>query len=446
MAILRDAVLVVWRGLLVMWRNLYVGALALRPLPQLSTDARVLQRLPGWGRRAVSRLPHAALVALAGVLIWGSWKLESDNWWEGGTDLEGVFVGLAAALPLLLLLFRPLAAWWLSLALIFAVAPYSWLYPWPWTETGLTSHLVIMVIVAVRSPLATAVGMWLVATVTASVATEISDRPLDATNVPLFAGCSAVALTVALLIRGLTSARREVVAKDEITVIERSKRTVLEERTTIARELHDVVAHHMSVIAIQAEAAPYRMENVPPELVKSFATIRENAVAALAELRRVLGVIRISDYELYDAPEAPQPTLDVLDGLLANVRQAGLPVEKVITGARRELPQGVELSAFRIIQEGLSNVLRHAPGAETRVELAYVSVGLGVRIVNGPVVADAVPETEPGPPGPGSGHGITGMRERVAMLDGELTTGATADGGYEVVAFLPASAVAEETA
>lgn len=230
-------------------------------------------------------------------------------------------------------------------------------------------------------------------------------------------------------------ARQEVTAQLTVTAHERSRRTLLEERTTIARELHDVVAHHMSVVAIQAEAAPYRVENPPPELERAFVTIRENAVAALTELRRVLGVVRAEDYE---APDAPQPTLADMDALLANVRDAGLSVDKAVTGAVRELPQGVELSAYRIVQEALSNTLRHAPGASARVEIGYVLGGLGLRIVNGPM-----PEPSLVKPSPGAGHGITGMRERVSMLNGEMTAAPADDGGYEVTVFLPVPSAGE---
>jgi signal transduction histidine kinase len=425
------------------WRRLFADAFALRPLPPLPLGIPALRRLPGPVRLALRRLPHAAVAVLAIGLFGFSWQIYGTSTDRGNTPAGVLLIGSAAALPLLLLLFRPLAAWWLSVALTFVAAGYCWTDPWPWSEIAFTSNLVIMVVVAVRSPLGTAVGMWVVSTAAGAVASSISDWGLGGSNVVVFAAWSALALTLAALLRGWTSARREVVAKDELTVIERSKRTVLEERTTIARELHDVVAHHMSVIAIQAEAAPYRVENPPVELTRSFTVIRENAVAALGELRRILGVIRVSDYEAYDAPEAPQPTLDALDGLLANAREAGLPLETVTTGARRELPQGVELSAYRIIQEALSNTLRHAPGAATRVELAYVLGGLGVRVVNGPVIADEVPGPSPVRERRGGGHGIAGMRERVTMLGGEITAGPAADGGYEIAAFLPASTAVE---
>ena len=146
-----------------------------------------------------------------------------------------------------------------------------------------------------------------------------------------------------------------------MTAVERDRRTLLEERTTIARELHDVVAHHMSVVAIQAEAAPYRVENPPPELEQAFVTIRENAVAALTELRRVLGVVRAEDYE---APDAPQPTLADLDAAAGQRAGRRADVDKTVTGAVRELPQGVELSAYRIVQEALSNSAAARAGRE----------------------------------------------------------------------------------
>ncbi|NUP43603.1 MAG: two-component sensor histidine kinase, partial [Streptomyces sp.] len=158
--------------------------------------------------------------------------------------------------------------------------------------------------------------------------------------------------------------------------------------------------------------------------------------AALTELRRVLGVVRAEDYE---APDAPQPTLADLDALLANVRETtGLSVDKTQTGAVRELPQGVELSAYRIVQEALSNTLRHAPGAAAQVEVSYVLGGLGLRIVNGPP-----PEPSLVKPSPGAGHGITGMRERVTMLNGEMTAARTDEGGYEVTVFLPVARASE---
>ncbi|MFW6693315.1 sensor histidine kinase [Streptomyces sp. MAR4 CNX-425] len=438
-------------GLAVLRHELISGAAGVRPLPPLSTDG------PGWAvfpvevRRALVWLVHGVVVLFAVSMFWLSYAVYAGRHSYDGPDWSTgltLLLGLTAAVPLLLVLIQPIAAWWLSLAGVAAVGVAGLdVDPWPFAEPTFPSHLTVMVVVALRSRPVVAAAVW-AGTVAVGVllATVASPRSWKSDNVTAFAVWSAVALGGALLLRAWLEARNRLAASDDATLAERSKRTVLEERTTIARELHDVVAHHMSVIAIQAEAAPYRVENIPPELAASFGTIRENAVAALAELRRVLGVIRVADFEGYDAPEAPQPTLDALDALLDNVREAGLPVDKVVTGARRDLPPGVELSAFRVIQEALSNALRHSPGSATRVELAYVLGGLGLRVVNGPAVADEASGTASVPAGSGSGHGITGMRERVAVLDGEMTAGPTPDGGYEVVVFLPAPALVESPA
>lgn len=428
--------------------ELIANASVKRPLPPLPRNGPGMTLLPGRYSDALRRLPHIAVCVFAGVLFWLSWSMygDSSGAYDETSSQRGILLGLAAAVPLVLVLSRPVAAWWLSLAGICVVAASGLdTELWPFAETTSASHLTVMVLVALRSQPRVAVVMWLCTAAAGNVVVKVFHQEAwEVNNVADFTLWSAIALTCAALVRGWWDARGRAVASHTETLAERSRRTTLEERTTIARELHDVVAHHMSLIAIQAEAAPYRVEKPPPELAASFVTIRENAVAALAELRRVLGVIRISDYGHDDDPEAPQPTLDALDGLLDNVRKAGLPVEKVVVGARRDLPQGVELSAYRIVQEALSNALRHAPGADTRVELAYVLGGLAVRVVNGPVGADAGPGTEAGSLNLGSGQGITGMRERVVMLHGELTAGPAAEGGYEVVAWLPTPAEAAQ--
>ncbi|WP_435597438.1 sensor histidine kinase [Streptomyces anulatus] len=390
--------------------DLLRNVLAYRPLPPLNPDGRLIRRLPEGMRRVVVWAPHA-LVLFAAFLVmmagFAEWRFR-------------LLVGLVPAIAVAMTLVRPIAAFWASmLAAVFCAVLGS---EGLWGPSAFGAQVVVLVVVAARTRPRTAAWMWLL-TLLFGVLLEGGDPSITA---PL-ATLSAFALLVVAVVQIRRDAEREVTVQRTVTAVERDRRTLLEERTTIARELHDVVAHHMSVVAIQAEAAPYRVENPPPELEQAFVTIRENAVAALTELRRVLGVVRAEDYE---APDAPQPTLAVLDGLLDNVRETGLETEKVITGAVRELPQGVELSAYRIVQEALSNSLRHAPGASARVELGYVLGGLGLRVVNGPPRGLVKPS-------PGAGHGITGMRERVAMLNGEMTAGATEDGGYEIAVFLP---------
>ncbi|WP_329314523.1 sensor histidine kinase [Streptomyces sp. NBC_01262] len=399
-------------------QDLLTDAFAFRPAPPLPDGHALLRALPQRVRPQVRWLPQAAIITFTLILMLGA--MADDD------GLDGGIIALLTGAPLLFMLFRPLGGWWLS----FAASAFTGMalgddFPSPWTATGFVSHIAVMAFVATRSRPRVAAEMWLL-TVLLGLVFNLSSSWGKPSVVPM-AIVSGILLLAVLAVRGLRESKQEVAVQVAVTEVERSRRTVLEERTTIARELHDVVAHHMSVIAIQAEAAPYRVDNPPEELTRSFAVIRENAVIALTELRRVLGVVRAEDYE---APQAPQPTLAVLDSLLANVRDAGLTVDKVVTGAVRDLPQGVELSAYRIIQEALSNTLRHAPGAPARVELSYVPVGLGLRILNGP------PTAAP-PPSPGAGHGLLGMQERAAVLGGEVTAEQTPDGGYEVVAFLP---------
>jgi len=223
---------------------------------------------------------------------------------------------------------------------------------------------------------------------------------------------------------------------EQLAVQERrheGERALLEERQRIARELHDVVAHHMSVIAIQAEAGPYKVQDPPKELVESFAEIRASALSGLKELRRVLGVLRS------ESPDtAPQPGLDDLEELLESTRSAGVTVTAGVSGTARPLPAGVDLSAYRIIQEALSNAMRHAPGAAVQVKLYYGDASLVVEVRNDHSQPGIhTPGEQDRMPGDGGGHGIIGMRERATMLGGHLQAGPTEKGEFLVTAALP---------
>lgn len=412
-------------------QDLFHDAFAYRPLLPSTADGPLTRRFKGRFREYAAWSRHA-LIAAAGLL---AMLIASNSAMLGaGTN---AMLGLLALVPVLLTMVRPVGAFWLSMAAT-PVALFlgsEWDGEWPWLVGSFACHLSVLAIVAIRTRPRTAAWMWALTAVYGIGATSFAGGHAFGSDSAQMLFLSALVLLGVAVWQIRREARQEVTAQQTVTAHERSRRTLLEERTTIARELHDVVAHHMSVVAIQAEAAPYRVENPPPELERAFVTIRENAVAALTELRRVLGVVRAEDYE---APDAPQPTLADMDALLANVRDAGLSVEKAVTGAVRELPQGVELSAYRIVQEALSNTLRHAPGASARVEIGYVLGGLGLRIVNGPI-----PEPSLVKPSPGAGHGITGMRERVSMLNGEMTAAPAEDGGYEVTVFLPVPSASE---
>ncbi|MEU5595626.1 sensor histidine kinase [Streptomyces sp. NPDC020298] len=393
-------------------------------------------------------LPHGVLwLAAFGIGLGGAAHLGNDGNLNPTTAL---LIGIAQGGAVVLALRRPIPAWWLSTTamVVGAVALHGRMpmdvndkFTWPWTPAGIIAHLLVLLLLALRVR-TRASGEALALTVLVTYVLEglwgaANYQPTGVVTIVL----SAVVVVLGMALRGRRVARAELGRQTTLTAEERARRTLLEERSRIARELHDVVAHHMSVISIQAQVAPHLVENPPEELKENLAGIRENALEALTELRRVLGVLRSEHPETGDpldgpaagaAPHAPQPGLDRLGALVENTRAAGLTVTLEVKGERRPLAPGVELSAYRIVQEALSNVLRHAPGATAHVELRYSLPKLSVEIVNSP-------PTRPTPPSPGAGHGLLGMRERIAMLDGSLAAHSLPDGGYRVSALLPTS-------
>jgi signal transduction histidine kinase len=198
------------------------------------------------------------------------------------------------------------------------------------------------------------------------------------------------------------------------------------ERARIARDLHDVVAHHVSAIAVQAESARLTTDGLPEEGRAHFEAIGQTARDALTEMRRLLGVLR-HDANAEPAHD-PQPSLAGLDELLETARAAGSPVVLTLEGDVETLPPGVDLCAYRIIQEALTNARRHAPGAavEVRLECAHDAVRFLVRD-RGPGADSSDPD----------GHGLLGMRERAIMVGGTLSAGRAVGGGFMVEAELP---------
>jgi signal transduction histidine kinase len=213
---------------------------------------------------------------------------------------------------------------------------------------------------------------------------------------------------------------------------ERSLREALsEQRLQIARELHDIVSHAMSVVAVQAGVGSHLIATRPDEAAKSLHAIEATARAALSETRSLLGVIRDDDYDL--ASRSPMPGLDNLHALVQRVTDAGQPVTLRVDGQPRALQQSLELSVYRVVQEALTNVVRHA--------VPPVTAAVVIRYDDGGVVVEVTDDGRgPGSKGGGGGHGLAGMRERVSLLGGELSAGPRAGGGYQVVACLPAEA------
>jgi signal transduction histidine kinase len=192
--------------------------------------------------------------------------------------------------------------------------------------------------------------------------------------------------------------------------------------------MHDVVAHHLSLMAIQAGSASYRLSGLPEPAREEFASLSRAARAALTDMRRLLGVLR-SDQP---AERTPQPQLADLPELTAAARRAGVAVELAVPAACGPVPPSVGVCAYRIVQEALSNAGRHAPGAAVTVHVAHADGHLNLQVTNGPA-ASGLPAANAGQPG----HGLAGMRERVALLGGSLSAGPAAGGGFAVSAVLP---------
>jgi signal transduction histidine kinase len=211
---------------------------------------------------------------------------------------------------------------------------------------------------------------------------------------------------------------------------EDARAAVADERARIARELHDVITHNLNVIVLHASAAAGVIGQAPDRATESLEAIETSGRGALIEMRRLLGVLR--DHDLADAPRAPQPRLSQLEDLVAQARTAQIEVALDLD-ADGALTDGVELAAYRIVQESLTNAIRHAPGAEVRVVVRQTDGHLHVDVVNSPPRAPARADASSGR------HGLIGMRERVHIFGGTLQAAPCADGGFAVRATIPIS-------
>lgn len=215
----------------------------------------------------------------------------------------------------------------------------------------------------------------------------------------------------------------------------RARRAVLDERVRIARELHDVVAHHVSVMGVQAAGARRILESDPERAADALASVEDSSRQAVTELHRLVGFLRSEEEE---PSIEPQPTIEDLDELVERVREAGLPIDVSRIGSRRELPLAVGLSAYRIVQEALTNVMKHAGGAPTTVIISYLDNALELQVVN--AGGHAIVRTA----GESGGRGQLGMRERATMVGGDLEVGSIKGGGYRVAARLPTEGIYED--
>jgi signal transduction histidine kinase len=237
-------------------------------------------------------------------------------------------------------------------------------------------------------------------------------------------------VAIAWLLGAYMRELRERASRAEREREERAAAATASERARIARELHDIVAHNVSLMVVQAEAADEMLERDKPERARTpIRTIEETGRAALTDMRRLLGLLRETDAQ---PALGPQPGIANLELLLVKMRDAGLPVGLEVEGEPKPLPPGVDLSAYRIVQEALTNALKHADGARARVLVRFTASALELEVVDDGAVTNGA--------GADGGHGLVGMRERVALFGGELEAGPAVDGGYRVRARLPLGA------
>ncbi|MFC7934666.1 sensor histidine kinase [Streptomyces sp. NPDC057387] len=398
--------------------------------------------LAGASRRWVRTLPWAVAFVLCVVLLPTTIVVLTADYGLNGAVASALAVAQAA--PLLLAVVRPLHAWYVVVladvagALALLTVDFEERLLWPFPPMELVGYVALCLALGLRERRRTLVLVWLV-TAAANVGLGFA--------APHGAGARELLLTilggVALLLGGVLRERYEVqrrlAEQETISEAERGRRTLLEERARIARELHDVVAHHMSVITVQADTAEYRLATLPPHVREEFTSIAATARESLGEMRRLLGVLRSEE-----APGElmPQPGLPQIGQLVEATARTGAPVDFPPCDLSRaaEVPEAVGLSAYRIVQEALANVVRHAPGAATRVSLSVSEPAgdrggerLTVLVVNGPPPEPPAGPLETG----GTGHGLVGMRERVRLVGGTLDVGPLPDGGFRVAAHLP---------
>ncbi|NLG55343.1 MAG: sensor histidine kinase [Rhodococcus sp.] len=343
-------------------------------------------------------------------------------------------VGALASWPFVLIRANPALGWALSAAAALVIPRVfdhveGSGYEYPWQVVHIIVMMCLLAAVAVRSAIPVVIVAWL-----GTVALFYTDTPGE-DGAGWVVGLTALVL-FCLLIRWLVLARRQLARQEEENELERARRTILEERARIARDLHDVVAHHMSMVVVQAQSAPYRLGGVSGDVQAEFDAIGVSGRAALNEIRGMLGVLR-SDGQL--AEHAPQPGIDQVQELFETTRRAGIALSVTITGELSSVATTTGLVVYRILQEALANAARHAPGAPIAVTVSALNV-VSIAVVNGPPPRSMRDAHQPGHPELSGGHGIIGMRERAHAIGGTFTAGPEESGGFSVRVELPGGA------
>jgi signal transduction histidine kinase len=371
--------------------------------------------------RVPERPPRVDYVIFGAMFLWG----QGEAWFGSGPGepWQRSLIALALTLPVILRRRAPV------LGLVFVAAVVvPWAYAADQPENG-SFPFPVLLLLGFSAGLYVASNRLAVAGLVIPEATMLSIIPS-----PYFEGAPGATeyliltffVTFAWGSGRLLRRRIEQIAEAEPAGGELARDAVLEERARVARELHDVVGHSVGIIAMQAGAAEQLVEKDPAAAREHMATVRRTAQDAMREMRRLVQVLREDgvDFE-------PQPTLGQVEQLVDDARLAGVPASLAVEGNRRDLPPAIDLAAYRVVQEGLTNVRKHAGLVETTVRLVYAPGEVRVEVRN------AAGATRVNGSAGGGGHGLPGMRERVRIFGGEVEAGALPDGGYALRARLP---------
>lgn len=365
--------------------------------------------------------PDVGLGLALGAVFLASTVVDSD---EGRSlDALGWLLLAANTLPVVVVRSRPFAV-----LATFALAYPAWaMFEYPGhILQSLPTMAAMAAVGAAPKPLALrALGLLPPCEMLAFVLLSVWD--VDALEI----GYVAVVFVVVWALGVALAARREYsrALEDKTLALEAAREelarnAVIEERTRIARDLHDVLGHAMSLITVQAGVGAHLIDSDPEQAERALRIIEETGRGALGEMRRVLAALRSNE-----SPTEPRPTLSSVPALVERSRSAGLPVELRIEGEARTLPPGLELSAYRIVQEALTNALKHAPGSHAVLTLTYKPDLIEIQVANTGGTNSSSPNA--------GGHGLKGMSERVALYGGSLDAGPV-DGGFRVLATIPA--------
>jgi signal transduction histidine kinase len=419
----------------------------------------VLRSLTRW-RAAAARLPVVLVDGVIAAALFGGTVAAGQSWTGPGRhqfDLRGVLLSAAVLLPLAFRRRWPLPV--LALTCLTYVAYLSGRYV---TSLDFYGPLLAFATVAMRHRTITT------AYTCVPVAVLMFANGIRAPGAPLVGSLFQAVLAPALAWGFGASIRGLSVRNDRLADLTRqlegaqeqiAQRAAVEERVRIARELHDAAAHHMSVIGVQAELAAYVFDSDPRQARASLGAIAQASREALAEMRSLLTVLRPSPGTRFDPELEYTPALGLhrLAGLADRVRAAGVTVDVRVLGERGQLSSSTDACAYRIVQEALTNVAKHAPGARARVTVEFGPEQLRIEVVNSAGDAAAAPATTTAAAtarapaaliapaaaetirSGGAGYGLVGMRERAAVCGGTLEAGARPDGGYAVVLILPSN-------